>query len=141
MGQLDFDDFVASADIDIGEVEAGNPDLAPAQETVLEALYERRFWNDGVFDATVQYAAITDVVDVIPLAGGFDGVGNIGDGTSGFFRLRATVPFDRLGVPNARLHVRTTWSWTEVTDPVTGETRRFEGDQAFAYRGGAWDRL
>lgn len=131
VGQLDFDDFVASADIDIGEVEAGNPNLAPAQETVLEALYERRFWNDGVFDATLHYAAITDVVDVIPLAGGFDGVGNIGDGASAFLRLRLTLPVDRLGVPNARLHLRTTWSWTEVTDPVTGETRRFQDDQAF----------
>lgn len=131
VGQLDFDDFVASADIDIGEVEAGNPDLAPQQETVFEALYERRFWNDGVFDATVQHAQIEDVVDVIPLAGGFDGVGNIGDGTSGFFRLRLTLPFDKLGVPNARLHVRTTWAWSEVTDPVTGESRRFQGSQAF----------
>lgn len=131
VGQLDFDDFVASADIDIGEVEAGNPDLAPQQETVFEALYERRFWNDGVFDATLQHAEIEDVVDVILLAGGFDGVGNIGDGTSGFFRLRVTLPFDKLGVPNARLHVRTTWAWSEVTDPVTGENRRFQGSQAF----------
>lgn len=131
VGQLDFDDFVASADIDIGQVEAGNPDLEPQQQTVFEALYERRFWDDGVFDATIQHAEVEDVVDVIPLAGGFDGVGNIGDGTSGFFRLRLTLPFDRLGVPNARLQARTTWSWTEVTDPVTGETRRFQGDQAF----------
>ncbi len=131
VGQLDFDDFVASADIDIGEVEAGNPDLAPAQETVFEALYERRFWDDGVFDVTLQHARVEDVVDVIPLAGGFDGVGNIGDGTSGFFQLRLTLPFDRLGLANARLFTRATWSWSEVTDPVTGETRRFQDSQAF----------
>ena len=30
---------------------------------------------------TYQHAEIEDVVDVIPLAGGFDGVGNIGDGS------------------------------------------------------------
>lgn len=131
VGQLDFEDFVASADIDIGQVEGGNPDLAPQQGTVFEALYERRFWDDGVFDVTLQHAEVEDVVDVIPLAGGLEGVGNIGDGTSGFFRLRLTLPFDRLGVPNAQLTARTTWSWSKVTDPATGETRRFEEDQAF----------
>ena len=31
VGQLDFGDFVASADIDIGQVEGGNPDLEPQQ--------------------------------------------------------------------------------------------------------------
>ncbi|MDQ8028163.1 MAG: TonB-dependent receptor [Brevundimonas sp.] len=132
VGQLDFDDFIASADIDIGEVEAGNPDLAPQQETVLEALYERRFWDDGVFDATIQTARIEDVVDIIPLAGGFDGVGNIGKGKSGFLRLRLTLPFDRLGLANAQMFARTTWSWSQVTDPVTGETRRAQDDQPFS---------
>lgn len=131
VGQLDFDDFVASADIDVGEVEGGNPELAPSKTTLIEALYERRFWGEGVFDATVQQAAVEDVVDLIPLAGGFDGVGNIGDGTSGFLRLRVTLPTDGLGVPGGQLHARTTWAWSEVTDPVTGKDRRFEGEQAF----------
>jgi hypothetical protein len=131
VGQLDFGDFVASADIDIGQVEGGNPDLAPSQETVFEAFYERRFWDKGVFDVTVQHAQVKDVVDVIPLAGGFDGVGNIGDGTSNFYQVRLTLPMDRLGLSNARLQTRASWSQTRVTDPVTGEERRFQGSQAF----------
>ena len=72
----------------------GNPDLEPEKTTVLEAIYERRFWGEGVFDATWQYAEVEDVVDVIPLTGGFDGVGNIGDGTASFFQLRLTLPTD-----------------------------------------------
>lgn len=131
VGQLDFEDFVASADIDIGQVEGGNPDLAPSQETLVEAFYERRFWGEGVFDVTIQHAEVEDVVDVIPLSGGFDGVGNIGDGTSDFYQLRLTLPMDRLGLSNARLQARTSWSRTRVTDPVTGEARRFQGNQAF----------
>lgn len=131
VGQLDFEDFVASADIDIGQVEGGNPDLQPAQETVFEAFYERRFWDKGVFDVTLQHSEVQDVVDVIPLAGGFDGVGNIGDGTSNFYQVRLTLPMDRLGLSNARLQARTSWSQTRVTDPVTGEERRFQGNQAF----------
>ena len=131
VGQLDFGDFIASADIDIGQVEGGNPDLEPQKQTVLEAIYERRFWGEGVFDATYQYAEVEDVVDVIPLTGGFDGVGNIGDGTARFFQLRLTLPTDRLGIPNGRLQTRASWSSTSVLDPVTGEERRFQGNQAF----------
>jgi hypothetical protein len=131
VGQLDFGDFIASADIDIGQVEGGNPDLEPEKATVIEALYERRFWGEGVFDVTVSHAEIEDVVDVIPLAGGFDGVGNIGDGTADFFQLRLTLPTDRLGIPNGRFKTRGSWSSTSVLDPVTGEERRFQGNQAF----------
>ena len=131
VGQLDFGDFIASADIDIGQVEGGNPDLEPEKSTVIEAIYESRFWGEGVFDVTVSHAEIEDVVDVIPLTGGFDGVGNIGDGTADFFQLRLTLPTDRLGIPNGRFQTRGSWSSTSVLDPVTGEERRFQGNQAF----------
>jgi outer membrane receptor protein involved in Fe transport len=131
VGQLDFGDFVASADIDIGQVEAGNPDLEPHKAWEIEAVYERRFWDKGVFDVTYQHAEVEDVIDIIPLVGGFEGVGNIGDGTSDFFQLRLTLPTDRLGVPGGRLIARGSWSWTEVTDPLTGEPRRFQGNQYF----------
>ena len=131
VGQLDFGDFVASADIDIGQVEAGNPDLEPHKAWVIEGVYERRFWDKGVFDVTYSHAEVEDVVDIIPLVGGFEGVGNIGDGTSDFFQLRLTLPTDRLGIPGGRLVARGSWSWTEVTDPLTGEPRRFQGNQYF----------
>lgn len=146
VGQLDFDDFVASADIDIGQVEGGNPDLEPEKTTLLEAVYERRFWGEGVLSVTLQHGEVEDVVDLIPLAGGFDAVGNIGDGSFDLFETRLTLPMDKLGVPNARLQARTSWVHTEVTDPLTGETRRFEGNQAFGcgvafnhdLQGGRW---
>jgi len=131
VGQLDFGDFVASADIDIGQVEAGNPDLEPDKAWVIEGVYERRFWDKGVFDVTYSHAEIEDVVDIIPLTGGFEGVGNIGDGTSDYLQLRLTLPTDRLSIPGGRLIVRGSWSWTEVIDPLTGEERRFQGNQGF----------
>lgn len=146
VGQLDFGDFAASADIDIGQVEGGNPDLEPFKANVLELVYERRFWGEGVFDATYQHADFEDVVDIIPLTGGFDGVGNIGDGTQDYFQLRVTLPMDKLGMPNARLQARGSWAASSVTDPVTGEDRRFQGNQNFGcgvsfnqdLRGGKW---
>jgi len=131
VGQLDFGDFVASADIDIGQVEGGNPDLEPNKITLLEALYERRFWGEGVLELSLEHGEVEDVVDIIPLTGGFDGVGNIGDGSFDQYQVRLTLPMDKLGVPNARLQARARWSETEVTDPVTGQTRRFQRNQAF----------
>lgn len=131
VGQLDFEDFAASSDIDVGQVEGGNPDLEPQRAIMLEALYERRFWGEGVFDVTLQHALVEDVVDIIPLTGGFDGVGNIGDGTTSTFQLRLALPLDWLGVSGGRVEARTTWMTSSVTDPLTGEDRRFIGDQAF----------
>lgn len=132
VGQLDFGDFVASADIDVGQVEAGNPDLEPARSTIIEGVYEWRFWGKGVAEVTVRHAKIKDVVDIIPLAGGFDGVGNIGDGRSDRLQVRVTLPTDKLGLANARVQLNGDWSHTEVTDPVTGRIRRVQGDQAFS---------
>jgi len=131
VGQLDFGDFVASADIDIGQVEGGNPDLEPDKTTILEAVYERRFWGEGVLELSAAHGEVEDVIDIIPLVGGFDGVGNIGDGSFDQYQIRLTLPMDKLGIPNARLQARGSWAHTEVTDPLTGETRRFQGNQAF----------
>ena len=131
VGQLDFGDFTASADINLGQVEGGNPDLEPQKSSVLEAAYEYRFWGEGALLASWSYAAIEDVVDIIPLAGGFDGVGNIGDGVQETFDLRLTLPTDRLGVRNGRLQLRGNWTSSEVIDPVTGQERAFQNDQDF----------
>jgi hypothetical protein len=128
---VDFGDFVASSDIDIGQVEGGNPDLEPQKSTVLDVIYERRFLDEGVLTLTWSHAEVEDVVDVIPLAGGFDAVGNIGDGQADYFQIQMTLPTDRLGLPNGRLQARGGWYETSVTDPVTGDVRRFQGNQPF----------
>ncbi|WP_425991839.1 TonB-dependent receptor plug domain-containing protein [Brevundimonas sp. TWP2-3-2] len=131
IGQLDFGDFVASADVDLNQVEGGNPELEPAKAWVLEAVYERRFWGEGALTLTAQFKRWEDLIDVIPLTGGFEAVGNIGDGSSSYQQIAVTLPMDRLGLPNARLVARATVSQSSVTDPLTGEDRRFSGQIAF----------
>lgn len=131
VGQLNFGDFIASADIDVGQVEGGNPGLVPYKAWIVEAVYERRFWGEGVIDFTYRHAKIEDVVEIIPLAGGFDAVGNIGDGRQDFFQTRLTLPMDKLGLPHARFQIRGSWASSELTDPLTGLPRRFSNQQAF----------
>ena len=146
VGQLDFGDFTASADIDLGEVEGGNPDLEPQKSNLVEAVYEHRFWGEGALEVTLRHTRVEDVVDVIPLTGGFDGVGNIGDGTDNSLGLSLTLPTDAFGIAGGSLRMSGNWSSSEVVDPVTGEKRSFQGDLAFGcdvsfdqnLRGGRW---
>ena len=131
VGQLDFDDFAASANLQNDQVFGGNADLEPDQRWIFEGTYERRFWGDGVFSLTLRHDEISDVIDRIPLVGGFSAVGNIGDGTYDSARLSLTLPTDRLGISGGRLRTSATWQESSVTDPTTGDEREISGIRPF----------
>jgi outer membrane receptor protein involved in Fe transport len=135
LGQLDFNDFAASSELENDQVFAGNPDLVPEQTWVAEAAYERRFWGKGAVVLTVAHERITDVIDRAPVfteTSVFDGPANIGDATNSEVQLNVTLPLDRLGLANALLKAEMDWEWSEVTDPTTGETRRISGQAPFS---------
>lgn len=123
VGQLDFGDFAASADLEDENVFGGNVDLEPEQRWISELIYERRFWGDGIVSLGLRHDEITDALDVIPLDHGLSAVGNIGDATLDQLALTIAVPTDKLGVPGGMFRFRNTWNHTEVTDPTTGEVR------------------
>ena len=123
IGQLNFGDFSASTEINLGTVAGGNADLEPQKQMIFEAVYERRFWGKGAVEITLQHTLLDDVVDIIPLVGGFDAVGNIGSGTVDIAQARIALPFDRIGLANALLQVRIAVQQSQVTDPLTGEHR------------------
>ena len=123
VGQLDFGDFAASAELEDGNVFGGNVDLEPEQRWISELIYERRFWGDGIVSVGLRHDEITDALDVIPLDMGLSAVGNIGDGTLDQLALTIAIPTDKLGVAGGMFRFRNTWNHTEVTDPTTGEIR------------------
>ena len=127
LGQLDFGDFAASADLDDGNVFGGNVDLEPEQRWISEITYERRFWTDGIVSIGYRHDEIVDAIDVIPLGMGLSAVGNIGDGTLDQLAVNILVPMDRFSFSGGKLGFRNTWNHTEVTDPTTGETRAISG--------------
>ncbi|MDP3368963.1 MAG: TonB-dependent receptor, partial [Brevundimonas sp.] len=127
LGQLDFGDFAASADLVDENVQGGNVDLEPEQRWITELTYERRFWEDGIVSIGLRHDEIIDAIDVIPLAGGLSAVGNIGKGTLDQLVVNILVPMDKAGFTGGRLGFRNTWNHTEVTDPTTGETRAISG--------------
>ncbi|HEY0647268.1 TonB-dependent receptor plug domain-containing protein [Phenylobacterium sp.] len=130
VGQLNFDDFVASPQVaSTGVVVVGNPDLTPQQAWVYEAAVERSFWKDGAIVLTYRRFDLTDVVDRIPIvspAGVIlaDAPGNIGSGTKTEIAAGITVPLDRLGLKAAQLKGQATWRDTKVLDPLTSSNRQ-----------------
>ncbi|MFN3584055.1 TonB-dependent receptor plug domain-containing protein [Phenylobacterium sp.] len=137
VGQLNFDDFVASSDFNTGAgVSAGNPDLDPEQAWVAEAAFEQKLWGaTGVI--TLRHSELSDVVDrgpiesrtVDPVTGAvtvsyFDTPMNIGSGTKDELILNLTAPLDGLGLKGALLKGQGTWRRSKVTDPTTDEQRR-----------------
>lgn len=127
VGQLNFDDFAASAsNLNFGGVLAGNPDLEPQQAWVVEAAYEQRFWRDGAVVLSVRYGRLDDVADRVPLVGPsgvFDAPGNIGEGEKLEVSLSGTLPLTRLGVRGAQIKGSATRRGSSVTDPMTGAQR------------------
>ena len=123
VGQLDFGDFAASAELDSDTLFGGNVDLEPESRWIGEIIYERRFWGDGVVSLGYRRDAVSDYIDVIPLRNGLSAVGNIGDGWFEQISLNVVLPMDRFGFSGGRFSFRNNWIDTEVTDPTTGEKR------------------
>jgi outer membrane receptor protein involved in Fe transport len=131
LGQLDFNNFIASSNLSGTGVSGGNANLRPDQHTQYEISAERHFWDKGALVATFMHEEIKDVVDLIPVtdANGnvFDAPGNIGNGTNNQINLNLTLPFDKLGIPNGLLKVTNVFKLTNVKDPVTGRDRVISG--------------
>jgi hypothetical protein len=130
LGQLDFDDFAASSDLQDDRVFGGNVDLEPEQRWITELVYERRFLGDGIVSIGYRHDEIVDAIDRLPLAGGLSAVGNIGDGTLDQLAVNVTMPLDRTGFSGGQFQFRNTWNHTAVTDPTTGEERPISGVRA-----------
>ncbi|HEY8574167.1 TonB-dependent receptor plug domain-containing protein [Phenylobacterium sp.] len=133
VGQLNFDDFVASSNFQAGTgVVAGNPDIDPQQAWVAEAEFEQRFWARGVVVLTLRHSELSDVIDRGPVFtddGVFDTPTNIGEGRKDHVGINLTLPLDRLGWKGAQLKGDVAKIWSEVTDPTTGEKREISGQR------------
>ncbi|CAN5276870.1 TonB-dependent receptor [soil metagenome] len=127
LGQLDFEDFAASADFDEGNVYGGNVDLVPEQRWISEITYERRFWGEGIVSIGYRHDEIIDVIDRLPLPGDLSATGNIGNGTLDRLSVNVVVPLDKLHFPGGRFTFKNDWNETHVTDPTTGRDRPISG--------------
>ena len=128
VGQLNFDDFVATSSVaSTGSAIAGNPTLTPQQAWVSEVTFEQQFWQSGDISLTLRHSALQDVVDRVPVISSTgvvaDAPGNIGDGTKDEAIFALSLPLDRFFIPRARMRAQVTRRRSSVVDPLTGVSR------------------
>ncbi|MEJ1969534.1 MAG: TonB-dependent receptor [Rhizomicrobium sp.] len=133
VGQLDFNNFIASANLSATGVTVGNENIRPDQHSQYEISFERHFWGKGAFVLTLMHEDIKDVVDYVPitdsLANTFDAPGNIGNGQNNQITVQVTLPLDRIGIANGLLTTTSIFDLTSVRDPVTGANRVISGQR------------
>ncbi len=133
VAQLSFTDFVTSVELVNSQTTGGNTALVPERTWAFRAEYEQKFWKGGVLTLFGTFDDVEDVQDFVPIliAGGtmtVDAPGNIGDGTRWSLGARATLPLENLGLPGARIDFSIAGGGSEVTDPVTLQTREFSDE-------------
>jgi len=126
VGQLNFFDFVASANVSGGTTNAGNANLVPPQSWDAQIQATRNLGAWGTATARLYGRRITDVVDIIPIGAAGQAPGNL-DGTATLLGLQwtSTFNFDPLGWRGAKLDMNLQFQKTRLTDPLTGLRRAF----------------
>jgi hypothetical protein len=72
------------------------------------------------------------LVDFVPIGGGIDGPGNIAHADNTEYKIDLSVPLERLGVSGATLKGAMKWDVSNLTDPVTGQSRVISGQRSHA---------
>lgn len=132
VAQLDFYDFISTAELSTDRVNAGNPDLVPQQAWEFHGMIEHPLLGEGVAKLDLGYNLINDLQDRILIfddeGTGFDAPGNIGTGKQYFAKLTLDAPLGQIGLKGMRLKFTGQLQRTGVKDPIDGEMRNFSGD-------------
>lgn len=131
VSQLDFADFVATANLATGVVNAGNATLEPERRWVLEAALEKHFWGNGAVVLTLRHVALQAVIDQAPVEG-FNAPGNIGSARREVAILDLTLPLAKVGLRGGLLKANAQATWSRVTDPTAGRSRMISEDIPFS---------
>jgi len=131
VGQLDFGDFLASVNLTDDQENAGNNELRPQQnwDVTLEAT--KNFGDWGTATLTLFHEQIEDLVLIVPVAGGGEARGNISDARRYGANFTGRLELEPLGLRGGQLDVRLEIEDSQLTDPVDGIDRRFDGNNPF----------
>lgn len=136
VSQLNFDDFVSTAEIANDRVNSGNAEIEPERTWRFGALFERKLLGDGTIRVSVNYDQVEAVVDRVPTGVGLDAPGNLGDGRRIWTETVANLPIDRFGVNGGRVNLRWYWQDSSVIDPYTGRERDFSSENPWLVTAG-----
>ena len=127
VAQLDFYDFISSAQLSDSRVNGGNADLQPQRAWEARLSVDRPIFGTGLIKLDLGYDHISMLQDRILTEEGFDAPGNVGTGRRQFANLTIDAPLDRFGLKGTRAKFQGTIQRTRVHDPISDEVRDFSG--------------
>jgi hypothetical protein len=131
VAQLNFEDFLSTAELTNDRVNGGNANLVPQRAWEMLATLEHPILGDGLVKIEAGYNRISLVQDRIPTPDGFDAAGNLGNGRVYVLRSTIDAPLARLGIKGGRLTVHSSLLDSSVEDPYTHRKRHFSGYSLF----------
>lgn len=128
VAQLDFYDFISSAELANDRVSAGNENLVPQRAWEFRLTVDRPILGQGLVKLDLGHDRISLLQDRVLVfdedGRGFDAPGNIGTGLRSFARLAIDAPLVRF-LNGLRAELRGLVQRTRVDDPISGERRNF----------------
>lgn len=130
VGQLEFNDFLATVNLSEENENSGNAQLRPQQSWETELEFSKSFGRWGSATLSLFDQRIEDFVTIVPVMGG-ESSGNIESARRYGLNLNGTLMFDQLGWDGMRLDVNLGVERSSMADPVTLVSRRFDRSQPF----------
>lgn len=131
VAQLDFYDFISSAELSNSRINGGNANLEPQRAWEARVSVDHPLFGKGLVKLDLGYDQISMLQDRILIfddeGNAFDAPGNIGTGKRAYATLAVDAPLDRFGLKGAKLKFEGTLQHTVVDDPISGDKRRFTG--------------
>jgi len=134
VGQLNFTDFLASVDLSDENQNAGNNQLRPSQDWLMQLEVAKDFGRWGSATLALFNEEFEDLVLYVPVGGGAEARGNIDSANRYGLRLTGTLELEPLGMPGAKFDTTLTAEKSSLDDPVTGINRRFDFNNPFEIR-------
>lgn len=122
VGQLDFNDFAASAELATERTQSGNPELVPDRRTRATLALDLRGREGAALNLQVFAEQRQDVVDAVILGPGEGGTGNAGSARVWGLSASGALPMEGLA-PGLRLSANGLWQVARYTDPATAQRR------------------
>jgi outer membrane receptor protein involved in Fe transport len=128
VAQLNFYDFISSAELSSDRINGGNAELEPQRTWEARLLAEKPILGDGLVKLELGYDLVSKLQDrilVVTPEGAFDAPGNLGTGKRWFADFNLDAPLSKFGLTGVRWKAQVTLQHTRVDDPITHEPRNW----------------
>lgn len=129
VGQLDCNDFLRAQQLFDGTATVSNESLRPSSTNGIMLNFDLRPGFGGALSLRLTHNWLREVVDLIPIGDGQQGIGNIDQAKEWLVEFDLTVPLAKVW-RGTELAVNGNWRRTRVVDPFNGESRLLQGTWA-----------